>query len=96
MGYDIVVTIFPKNNSANNTIAVNACNINNNGLCLILCNILLVYLVLTLCAEHADTVAKIVENYDSEETCNQSCYHSANYFHALHPYEVVEAHSVES
>jgi len=51
---------------------------------------------ITLCAEHADTYAEVVENYDSEETYYEGSNDSTNAFNALHPYEVVEAHGVES
>ena len=49
-----------------------------------------------LCTELANSVAEVVENYDSEETYYEGCYDSTNAFNALHPYEVVEAHGVES
>ena len=51
---------------------------------------------LVLCAEHADTYAEVIENYYSEETCYQSSYYCADALNALHPFEVVEAHGVES
>ena len=51
---------------------------------------------LVLCAEHADTYAEVIENYYSEETCYEGSYDSTNAFNAFHPYEVVEAHGVES
>ena len=51
---------------------------------------------MVLCAEHADTYAEVVENYYSEETYYEGSYDSTNAFNALHPYEVVEAHGVES
>ena len=41
-------------------------------------------------------ISKIVDDYYSEETCYESCNDGADALHALHPYEVVEAHGVES
>ena len=51
---------------------------------------------LILCAEHAYSVAQIVAYNDSEEAYHEGSYDSTNAFNALHPYEVVEAHGVES
>ena len=49
-----------------------------------------------LCAQLADTNAEVIEHYYSEETCYQSSYYCADALNTLHPFEVVEAHSVES
>ena len=51
---------------------------------------------LILCAKRANSVAEVVENYDSEEAYYEGSYDATDHFHTLHPYEVVEAHGVES